>query len=70
LTVALKGASIVSERLGVCANVLVCKQRCDICEYLSPTNSFTVAILPDGTYDTQSFFTCPSCADYQVVRIG
>ncbi len=68
MVAAVQGATIVSERVGVYANVLVYKQRCDACEYLTPANSFAVKMLPYGGYDNQSF-TCPSCANYQVVRI-
>jgi hypothetical protein len=68
LAVVIEGASIVGEYQGVCANVLVYKQRCDACGYLALTNSVVVTILPYGAYDTQGF-PCPSCANYQAVRI-
>ena len=68
MTVAVQGASIVRERVGVYANVLVYKQRCDGCGHRASTYSYAVAMSPYGAYDTQSF-TCPSCANYQPVRI-
>jgi hypothetical protein len=69
LAVAVQGATIVNEYQGLRANVLVYKQRCDGCEYLAPTTSFAVALVPNDTYDTPGF-ACPRCANYQVVRIG
>ena len=68
MAVAVQGARIVRERLGVYANVLVYKQRCDACGHLSLTDSFSVKMLPYGAYDTQSF-TCSACVTYQAVRI-
>jgi hypothetical protein len=68
LAVAVQGASIVGERVGVCTNVLIYKQRCDARGYCAPTNSFAVKVLPYGAYDTQGL-ACPSCANHQAVKI-
>ena len=50
MTLAVQGASIVREHVGVSADVLVYKQRCDACGHLALTNSFAIKMfaIPPG----------------------
>ena len=68
MAVAIEGATVVREHQGIYYNVLVYKQRCDACGYCAPTNSFAVAQLTYGTYDTRGF-ACSSCDNHQAVRV-
>jgi len=68
LAVTVEGATVLNEYRGLRANVLVYKQRCDACEYLAPTTSFAIALVPDKAYENPGF-ACPRCANYQTVRI-
>ena len=68
MAVVVEGASIVREYQGVCANVLIYKQRCDACGYLASINSFAVSLVPHDAYEIEGF-SCPCCTNYQAVRI-